>query len=185
MHPGYQNPDAIAPAGPVDPALTVLSVQSRSGPAHRRAGQLLDALLRGSARLGRLFRPVRHRPRRSGSARTRSSPPFVGIMSQGTSGDQMWMDYGQPKNEPGLDAYAEEIAAWRLSGLPEDRLSRLGSTGDGRDHAGTRSPSARRIAADMGQGASSPHGRHAMSPVACRKFMPRRPSSCMTNPGAS
>ena len=31
MHPGYQNPDAIAPAGPVDPALTVLSVQSRNG----------------------------------------------------------------------------------------------------------------------------------------------------------
>ncbi len=31
MHPGYQNPDAIAPSGPVDPALTVLSVQSRSG----------------------------------------------------------------------------------------------------------------------------------------------------------
>ena len=33
-------------------------------------------------------------------------PPFVGIMSQGTSGDQMWMDYGQPKKDPGLDAYA-------------------------------------------------------------------------------
>ena len=31
MHPGHQNPDAIAPSGPVDPALTVLSVQSRDG----------------------------------------------------------------------------------------------------------------------------------------------------------
>src|SRR5262249_20812837 len=29
--PGSQTPDAIAPAGPVDPALTLLSVQSRSG----------------------------------------------------------------------------------------------------------------------------------------------------------
>jgi hypothetical protein len=37
-------------------------------------------------------------------------PPFVGIMSQGTSGDQMWMDYGQPKKDPGLDAYAQEVA---------------------------------------------------------------------------
>src|SRR5207245_926504 len=25
------------------------------------------------------------------------SPPFVGIMSQGTSGDQHWMDYSQPR----------------------------------------------------------------------------------------
>ena len=32
-------------------------------------------------------------------------------MSQGTSGDQMWMDYGQPKNDPGLDAYADAVAA--------------------------------------------------------------------------
>ena len=31
MHPGYQNPDVIGPSGPVDPGLTVLSVQSRSG----------------------------------------------------------------------------------------------------------------------------------------------------------
>ena len=45
MHPGYQNPDAIAPAGPVDPALTVVSVQSRNGRPIARAGQLFHALL--------------------------------------------------------------------------------------------------------------------------------------------
>ena len=32
-------------------------------------------------------------------------------MSQGTSGDQMWMDYGRPKKDPGLDAYADAVAA--------------------------------------------------------------------------
>ena len=31
-------------------------------------------------------------------------------MSQGTSGDQMWMDYGGPKKDPGLDAYAADVA---------------------------------------------------------------------------
>src|SRR5438046_6722596 len=36
--------------------------------------------------------------------------PFVGIMSQGTSGDQMWMDYGAPRKQIGLDGYAQEIA---------------------------------------------------------------------------
>jgi hypothetical protein len=39
-------------------------------------------------------------------------PPFVGMMSQGTSGDQMWMDYGQPKREPGLDHYADAVARY-------------------------------------------------------------------------
>ncbi len=36
--------------------------------------------------------------------------PFVGVMSQGTSGDQMWMDYGRPRRDPGLAAYAEAVA---------------------------------------------------------------------------
>ena len=31
MHPGYVNPDAIGPSGPVDPGLTVLSVQTPEG----------------------------------------------------------------------------------------------------------------------------------------------------------
>jgi hypothetical protein len=31
-------------------------------------------------------------------------------MSQVTSGDQMWMDYGHPKNEPGIDRYADDVA---------------------------------------------------------------------------
>ena len=31
MHPGYQNPDFIGPAGPEDPGLSVLAVQSRDG----------------------------------------------------------------------------------------------------------------------------------------------------------
>ena len=39
-------------------------------------------------------------------------------MSQGTSGDQMWMDYGGPKRDLTLDAYAQGVAdrayeAWR------------------------------------------------------------------------
>jgi Concanavalin A-like lectin/glucanases superfamily len=114
MHPGYQNPDAIAPSGPVDPALTVLSIQSTAGrPIAVLAnysmhyygaepvsadyyGRFADALAR---RIGAEPKP--------GS----TTPPFVAMMSQGTSGDQMWMDYGQPKKDPGLDAYADAVAA--------------------------------------------------------------------------
>ena len=32
------------------------------------------------------------------------------MMSQGTSGDQMWMDYGSPKRDLSIDAYALEVA---------------------------------------------------------------------------
>ena len=60
MHPGHVNPDAIAPSGPVDPALTMLAIQTTEGRPDRRPGQLFAALLRRVTRLGRLLRPVRH-----------------------------------------------------------------------------------------------------------------------------
>src|SRR5688500_19660532 len=37
------------------------------------------------------------------------SGPFVAMMSQGTSGDQMWMDYGRPKSDITLEAYAAAV----------------------------------------------------------------------------
>ena len=114
MHPGYQNPDAIAPSGPVDPGLTVLSVQSRAGrpiailanySMHYYGAEAVSADY-----YGRFATAI---ARRIGAGSESSgAPPFVGIMSQGTSGDQMWMDYGQPKKDPGLDAYADGVAAY-------------------------------------------------------------------------
>ena len=109
MHPGYENPDAIAPAGPVDPGLTVLSVQSRSG---RPIAVLANYSMHyfgaepvSADYYGRFARALAKRIRSDAV-----EPPFVGIMSQGTSGDQMWMDYGQPKKGPGIDAYADSVA---------------------------------------------------------------------------
>ena len=37
-------------------------------------------------------------------------PSFVGIMSQGTSGDLMWLDFSQPKKSWDIDAYAGAVA---------------------------------------------------------------------------
>jgi len=109
MHPGYQNPDVIGPAGPVDPALTVLSVQSRAGrPIAVLANYSMHyygATPVSADYFGRFGTAL---AKRIGAERV--DPPFVGIMSQGTSGDQMWMDYGQPKKDPGLDVYAQEVA---------------------------------------------------------------------------
>ena len=109
MHPGYQNPDAIGPAGPSDPALTLLAVQSFGGrplavlanySMHYFGAPAVSADYYGLfvERLGPLIG--------AGNAK----PAFVGLMSQGTSGDQHWMDYSQPKKAVTLDTYAGEMA---------------------------------------------------------------------------
>ncbi len=110
MHPGYQSSDVIGPAGPVDSALTVLSVQSKTGrPLAVLANYSMhyygtvpvsaDYFGRFADSLAALVGAQALEPR------------FVSIMSQGTSGDQMWMDYGRPRNEPGIDAYAAAVAS--------------------------------------------------------------------------
>lgn len=109
MHPGHQNPDALGPSGPVDPGLTVLALRSREGrplallanySQHYYESPLLssDYYGRFALHLARLL------------AAEGGSPPFVGLMSQGTSGDLMWMDYGSPRRAIGYDAYGRELA---------------------------------------------------------------------------
>ena len=109
MHPGHQSPDAIGPSGPVDPGLSILSVQSRKGrpvavlanySQHYYGSPLLSSDYYG--------RFAHHLSTLIGA--TESAPAFVGIMSQGTSGDLMWMDYGAPSKDIGYDAYAREMA---------------------------------------------------------------------------
>jgi hypothetical protein len=107
MHPGYQSPDVTGPSGPVDPALSVIALQTMDGrplallanySQHYYGSPLLSSDYYGRFRthIASLLPGV--------------TDSFVGIMSQGTSGDQMWMDYGAPQKEIGYDTYAREIA---------------------------------------------------------------------------
>ena len=106
MHPGHESADAIGPSGPVDPQLSVLAVQRADGkPLALLANysqHYYGSPLLSSDYFGRFARHV--------AALLGADDSFVGIMSQGTSGDLMWMDYGAPKREIGYDAYAKEIA---------------------------------------------------------------------------
>jgi len=106
MHPGYQSPDVTGPSGPVDPQLSVLAVQSRDGKPlalfanysmHYVGSPLLSADY-----FGRFAREI--------GTMLGAGEGFVGIMSQGTSGDLMWMDYGSPRRDIGYEAYAKAIA---------------------------------------------------------------------------
>jgi hypothetical protein len=110
MHPGYKNPEVIAPSGPSDPDLALLSVQALDGRPlallanfgmHYHGGHKAvsaDYYGRFAERVAQLL------------GATNREPPFVGIMSQGFSGDQQWFDYSQAAQGTSLEAYAEALA---------------------------------------------------------------------------
>jgi hypothetical protein len=114
QHPGYQNPDFVGPAGPIDPQLSMVSFQSLEGRPIALLANYSMHFVGGSdykdavspdyygffaEAMGRLIGV----PEGDGS--------FVAMISQGTSGDLMWMDYGQPKRQITPQAYASEMAA--------------------------------------------------------------------------
>lgn len=120
MHPGYMNPNAIGPSGPVDPGLSLLIVETAFGrrpiavlanySMHYFGSPILSADYFGLFCSG-LANKIKEEKSSKGIA------PVV-MMSQGTSGDLMWMDYGRPKSDLTLEKYAAELiekAQW-----PED-----------------------------------------------------------------
>jgi hypothetical protein len=109
MHPGHVNLDVIAPSGPVDPGLTILAFQTLDGrplAALANYSQHYYGAAPVSADYFGLFADALTRHLVVGHG----TPEFVAIMSQGTSGDQMWMDYSRPREEIGLERYADEVA---------------------------------------------------------------------------
>ena len=110
MHPGHQSPDVTGPSGPVDPGLSVLGVQSLDGrPLAMLANysqHYYGSPLLSSDYYGRFAKHV--------AEQLGAGDGFVGMMSQGTSGDQQWMDYGARSVDIGYDAYAKEVAARAL-----------------------------------------------------------------------
>ncbi|MFB3828879.1 MAG: hypothetical protein ACE15B_19085, partial [Bryobacteraceae bacterium] len=105
MHPGYQNPDFVGPAGPVDPELSVLSLQSPEG----RPIALVANYSMHYVGAGRVVSPDYYGPFVE-NIENRIGAPLVAMMSQGTSGDQHWMDYSRPRQEMNPAMYAGLIA---------------------------------------------------------------------------
>ncbi len=110
MHPGHESPDAVGPSGPVDPGLSVVGVTTAEGrplalvanySQHYYGSPLLssDYFGRFAGYVGSLL-----------GVSADTAAPFVGMMSQGTSGDLMWMDYSALARDVGYDAYARALA---------------------------------------------------------------------------
>lgn len=110
MHPGHQNPDFIGPSGPVDTGLTMLSVQTAEGkPLAMFANFSMHYYGSGALSADYYGAFSEEFAKQIGAGDGRSD--FVAAMSQGTSGDLQWMDYGAPAMPRDLRKYSTELAA--------------------------------------------------------------------------
>ncbi len=107
LYPDYLDPDTIGPSGPIDPDLSLLSVQTLNGRPLALFANFSVHLFRGSQVSADYF--GKFSDDIGMAIGTRESEPFVGIMSQGTSGDSHWKDFSMPKNEPSIDQYTEGL----------------------------------------------------------------------------
>lgn len=107
MHPGHQNPSFIGPSGPVDTGLSLLAVQSLDGqPLAMFANFSMHYY--GSGALSADFCGAFSD---EFAKQIKAGDHFVAAMSQGTSGDLQWMDYGQPRSKRDIRAYSAGLAA--------------------------------------------------------------------------
>jgi len=112
MNPGYQNPNAVERTGPADTDVSVLCVQSRGGrpiavlanySTHYAGAPALSADYFGvfARRIGELI---------GADAAGDGGPPFVGIMTNGTSGDANCCDFVNPRREFTYKSVGEDTA---------------------------------------------------------------------------
>ncbi len=120
MHPGYLNPDYVSPAGPIDPQLSILSVRSRDGsPICLLANFSMHYFGAGGGFSADYFGDAARRfESRIAEVSGKPTEDFVGIMSQGTSGDLHWMNYGDVRRDLDRVDYASGLAdkalhAWK------------------------------------------------------------------------
>jgi len=104
MNPGYQNPDLLKPAGPVDPEVSFISVESVKGKPIALLGNYSLHYVGGVPKndiSADYFAVFADRIQELLGA-DRQDPPFVGIMSNGTSGDVNNINYAgtREKHEP-------------------------------------------------------------------------------------
>ncbi|NQT50397.1 LamG domain-containing protein, partial [bacterium] len=94
---------------PPDPQLSMLAVQARDGrPIALLANYSMHYYGAGAVSADYYGEFCRAFTRLVGAEK--AAPPFVAMMSHGTSGDLHWMDYSKPKNSPGLPRYAASLA---------------------------------------------------------------------------
>ncbi len=114
MNPGFANPKVSGPAGPVDPDVYLLAARAKADgrPIAVLANYSLHYVGGWPGISADYFAAFAHEIGKrlgAGDARYAGKPPFVGIMSNGTSGNINNVDYSQ-KTAPPRRAPGEQIA---------------------------------------------------------------------------
>ena len=117
MHPGYQNQSYVGPSAPVDDQLSVISIQTAGGKPlgvlanfsmhYHGGGGPADYFGLFADRLAKRLESEGHAP--------------VCAMSQGTSGDLHWMDYGKPNKGSNVSRYADSLVELTVQALENMR----------------------------------------------------------------
>jgi len=109
MHPGYRNANYVGPSGPVDTDLSLLSVRSPEGrPIALLANYSMHYFGSPSVSADYFGRFATEFARLAKTDNT--GPPFVAMMSQGTSGDLHWMDYSRARRKIDIATYTRQLA---------------------------------------------------------------------------
>lgn len=122
MHPGYQNPDYLGPCGPEDPELGVLSVVRPDGsPLAVVANYSMHYF--GTPPVSADYFGLFSKMVSEDLTRHDDGKPCVVMMSHGTSGDQHWMDYSQPRKTIDMPTYARRVADRAIEAFRTTRRS--------------------------------------------------------------
>ncbi|MCY3008437.1 MAG: c-type cytochrome [Planctomycetota bacterium] len=136
MNPGYDNPNKLAPVGPIDRLIPILSIQDLEGKAIAVLATFSTHYAGAAALSSDYFGVVAQRLAKE--LRPDSPDSFVGIMANATSGNANCIDFSKPR-EPFTYAEVGNYVSDRiLSVLPTVQYSRettLDSAFDGFDVA--------------------------------------------------
>ena len=95
MNPGYLAPGLIEPAGPIDPDVSLISVQTRDGKPLAILANYSLHYVGGVPELSADYFGIFAEQIKTLVGADNVNPPFVGIMSNGTSGDINNVNYGK------------------------------------------------------------------------------------------
>ena len=112
MHPGYLSRDVIGPSGAVDPALAVLAAQTLDGKPLAVLANYSQHYFGGGPVSADYYGEFCRHVANLWGLPGEGNGPFVCAMSQGTSGDLQWPDYGEPAEKIDRDTYAAAVARY-------------------------------------------------------------------------
>ena len=110
MHPGHLSKEVIGPSGPVDPQLSVISIQDVAGKPLALFANYSQHYFGSPAVSADYFGLFCTFVASALSEPGEGNGPFVCALSQGTSGDLMWMDYGAEQRPTAIQDYAAAVA---------------------------------------------------------------------------